>query len=82
MMIWQTLNVLFSLGQYEFNEEPENVWEVAAEEVVLKTDITGLDREKILNKLEKSVEKSKALHRYNSYDEKQFETAYNESINR
>ena len=70
------------LGQYEFIEEPENVWEVAAEKVELKTDIFGLEREKILTKLEKSVQKSMALRRYNSYSEKQFETAYNESIHR
>ena len=55
---------------------------MAAEEVVLKSDGNDLDREKILNKLEKCVQKSMALHRYNSYDEKQFETAYNESIHR
>ena len=67
---------------YEVVEESENVWQIAAKELELKTDIGGLDRESILKKLEKCIQKSKALHRYDSYTEKQFETAYNESIHR
>ena len=69
------------------HKDPEvSVWSLAANSLVLDVDGGGLDRDQIMSKVAQEAEKSKVLHRQTATDaefnEREFEIAYRDSINR
>ena len=73
-------------GYMEHKDPEVSVWSLAADSLVLDVDGGGLDRDQIMSKVAQEAEKSKALHRQTATDaefnEREFEIAYRDSINR
>ena len=69
------------------HKDPEvSVWSLAADSLVLNVDGGGLNRDQIMSKVAQEAEKSRALHRQTAtaaeFNEREFEIAYRDSINR
>jgi len=71
----------FKPGYSENLDPPENLWRSVADTLKLASNAGGLDRDKILNRIRESIEKSKAVHRH-QYRAEDFLEAYRETIHR
>ena len=73
-------------GYMEHKDPEVSVWSLAADSLILDVDGGGLDRDQIMSKVAQEAEKSRALHRQTAtaaeFNEREFEIAYRDSINR
>jgi len=82
--LFQTLEL--QPGYMEHKDPEVSVWSLAADSLVLNVDGGGLNRDQIMSKVAQEAEKSRALHRQTAtaaeFNEREFEIAYRDSINR